>query len=61
MLTQRQINWALGHDWAVGTNENGSLIVRSGGWPLNDETPEDYGHPMTWIGSFAKLREWAGY
>jgi hypothetical protein len=59
MLTQKQVNWALGHDWAIGTNENGSLIVRSSEW--NARTSEYSANEMTWIGSFAKLREWAGY
>lgn len=61
MLTDRQIGWALSHDWAVAqqTNqdESHSLIVVDR-YTLDGK---DYSTEMEWTGTFQQLRDWAGY
>lgn len=63
MLNRRQIAWAAQHDWFVSADiapsaYEGTITVRDEvhhvdtGWTVE---------MITWSGTFAELRAWAGY
>jgi hypothetical protein len=56
MLTPKQLKWAAEHDWCVKISD-GTLIVA-------DRSVMDgilYTKIYEWRGTFAELRDWAGY
>lgn len=56
-LTPRQIAWAKSHDWFAGMiGECIEVIDRYtiNGGPLHEDL-------IIWTGTFAELRDWAGY
>lgn len=57
-LTEQQIRWATDHDWFVGRNGDGSIMVRET-LVYRDGTVTR--ETFRWEQSFAALRVWAGY
>lgn len=56
-LTASQIKWAKSHDWYIGMNASGFLVVADR-YTKGGEHFEDI---ITWRKSFKALRAWAGY
>lgn len=59
MLTATQIRWASEHDWFERDNGDGTILV----WDrwVNLVTGEAHHQLKAFEGTFAELREWAGY
>ena len=57
MLTTQQIKWAASHDWFVGDNGDGTIIVRDA-YVLDGNLFET---DIRWAEGFRALRDWAGY
>lgn len=57
-LTDRQIEWAKGHDWFRSIDASGQIVVESvftvDGGPAQSEL-------IVWTAGFRALRDWAGY
>ncbi len=53
MLTERQIEWASGHDWFVLRDVDVIVVA--------DRYSDGTEIIMPWLLSFRELREWAGY
>lgn len=53
-LTQTQIKWAAQHHWFIADNRNGTITVA-------DRYSDGRETIMVWRGTFAQLRDWAGY
>lgn len=58
-LTRQQVAWAKSHDWFVGDLGNG-LIQIVDRW-VNVKTGERGEDLIVFDGTFAELRDWAGY
>ena len=57
MLNSKQIAWAASHDWFIGDNLDGTIMVRDA-YTLNGKLFEQ---AIVWSKSFSELRDWAGY
>ena len=56
VLTRKQIDWAMLHDWAVRPDwDRMTVVIQS------DSIDSEYLATVSWIGSFKALRDWAGY
>lgn len=53
MLTARQLNWALAHDWAAWVEADGTLVLR--------DVSNQGVRLVEFRGTFGELRTWAGY
>ena len=59
MFTEKQIKWCKSHDWFHDVLPNGNVRVIDS--CVNVNTLRSYSHVVVWNGSFAELRNWAGY
>lgn len=55
-LTEKQISWALTHDWALAATDAGLIVEEV--WVQNGKR---FSRIFVWDGDFASLRAWAGY
>lgn len=56
-LTPSQLTWARSHDWCDQVTPCGALIVTD----RFSYKGQDYEERIIWAGTFAELRDWAGY
>jgi hypothetical protein len=56
-LTARQIEWAKSHDWFVGML--GDCVEVADRFTVNGGPQQE--ELIRWTGTFAELRNWAGY
>lgn len=62
MLTVRQIQWAATHDWFLRDNGDGTITLQEA-WTVSHKFKACELHTkiILWTGTFAELRDWAGY
>ena len=58
-MTDQQIKWALGHDWALGASHDGNGVMVLD-VEIDTITGERFEEPMCFT-DYRALRAWAGY